>query len=218
MLFLSFPFYILEIDSRKNFETKTNEKIRIHQDLAMSCRIKTIWVKILVLPLLSVEKLFKLSGPKFSPFMRHKWESSHQSVLRINWEYMLFTYSMFGASLVAQMVKSPPAMWETWVWSLGWEDPLEEGVATQYSCLKNLHGQRSLAGYNPWGSKESGTTEWLSTAQHSMFSANTLATWCKELTHWKRPWCWERLKAGGEGDDRGWDGWMASPTDGHEFE
>ena len=38
---------------------------------------------------------------------------------------------------------------------------------------------------------------------------NTLATWCEELTHWKRPWCWERLRAGGEGDDRGWDGWMA---------
>ena len=36
--------------------------------------------------------------------------------------------------------------------------------------------------------------------------------WCKELTHLKRPWCWERLKEGGEGDDRGWDGWMASPT------
>ena len=35
---------------------------------------------------------------------------------------------------------------------------------------------------------------------------------CKELTHWKRPWCWERLTEGGEGDDRGWDGWMASPT------
>ena len=32
----------------------------------------------------------------------------------------------------------------------------------------------------------------------------------EELTHWKRPWCWERLKAAGEGDDRGWDGWMAS--------
>ena len=38
------------------------------------------------------------------------------------------------------------------------------------------------------------------------------ATWCKEPTHWKRPWCWERLRAGGEGDDRGWDGWMASQT------
>ena len=44
------------------------------------------------------------------------------------------------------------------------------------------------------------------------WSFNTLATWCKKLTHLKRPWCWERLKAGGEGDDRGWDGWMASPT------
>ena len=41
---------------------------------------------------------------------------------------------------------------------------------------------------------------------------NTLATWCKELTHLKRLWCWERMKVGGEGDDRGWDGWMASPT------
>ena len=40
----------------------------------------------------------------------------------------------------------------------------------------------------------------------------SLATWCKELTHWKRPWCWERLKAGGEGDSRGWDGLIASPT------
>ena len=51
------------------------------------------------------------------------------------------------------------------------------------------------------------------------WSYNTLATWCEELTHWKRPWCWERLRADGEGDDWGWDGWMASPTthDGHEF-
>ena len=37
-------------------------------------------------------------------------------------------------------------------------------------------------------------------------------TLCKELTYWKRPWCWERLKAGGERGDRGWDGWMASLT------
>ena len=44
------------------------------------------------------------------------------------------------------------------------------------------------------------------------WNANTLATWCEELTHWKRPWCWERLKAVGERDNRVWDGWMASPT------
>ena len=43
-------------------------------------------------------------------------------------------------------------------------------------------------------------------------SSNTLATRYEELTHLKGPWCWERLKAGGEGDDRGWDGWMASLT------
>ena len=40
----------------------------------------------------------------------------------------------------------------------------------------------------------------------------TVATWYEELTHWKRPWCWERLKVGGEGDDRGWGCWTESPT------
>ena len=37
-----------------------------------------------------------------------------------------------------------------------------------------------------------------------------VATWCEEQTHWKTLWCWERLRAGGEGDNRGWDGWMSS--------
>ena len=44
------------------------------------------------------------------------------------------------------------------------------------------------------------------------WNSNTLATWCEELTYLKRSWCWERLKAGGYGDKRGWDGWMASQT------
>ena len=48
------------------------------------------------------------------------------------------------------------------------------------------------------------------------WNSSTLATSCEELTHWKRLWCWEVLGAGGEGDDRGWDGWkdgwMAAPT------
>ena len=42
------------------------------------------------------------------------------------------------------------------------------------------------------------------------WNSNTWASWCKEPTHWKRLWCCVRLKAGGEGDNRGWDGWMAS--------
>ena len=44
------------------------------------------------------------------------------------------------------------------------------------------------------------------------WNSSILATWSEELTHLKRPWCWERLRARGEGDDRSWDGWMASPT------
>ena len=44
------------------------------------------------------------------------------------------------------------------------------------------------------------------------WNSNTSSTWCEELTHWKRPLCWKKLKAGGEGDNRGWDGWMAPPT------
>ena len=69
------------------------------------------------------------------------------------------------ASLVAQMVKNPPAMWETSVRSLGGEDPMEgrHGNPLQYSCLENPHGQRSLAGYSPWGRKKPDTIDRLST-------------------------------------------------------
>ena len=55
---------------------------------------------------------------------------------------------------MAQLVKNPTAMWETWVLSLGWEDPLEKGNATQYSGLENSMN-------SPWGGKESDTTEQL---------------------------------------------------------
>ena len=54
----------------------------------------------------------------------------------------------------------------------------------------------------PWTARRSN--------QSVRWNSNTLAIWCEELTHLKRPWCWQRLKVGGEGDDRGWDGWMAS--------
>ena len=46
------------------------------------------------------------------------------------------------------------------------------------------------------------------------WNSNSLAIWCEKLTHLKRCWCWERLEPGGEADDRGWDGWMASLTQG----
>ena len=71
-------------------------------------------------------------------------------------------------SLIAQMVKNPLAMQETWIRSLGQKDPLEKVMATQlqYSC----HGQRSLTGYSPWGHKELDTTERLTLTEESGFS------------------------------------------------
>ena len=68
------------------------------------------------------------------------------------------------ASLVVQMVKNPLAMWETWVRSLGWEDPLEEGMATQSSILARRI-PRGAWQATVHGVAESDTTEQLSTAQ-----------------------------------------------------
>ena len=63
-------------------------------------------------------------------------------------------------SLVAQMIKRLPAMWETRVQSLGQEDPLEKETATNSSILAwRIHGQRTLADYSPWGHKELDMTE-----------------------------------------------------------
>jgi len=64
------------------------------------------------------------------------------------------------ASWVAQMAKNLPAMQETWVRSLGWEDPLEEGMVTHSVFFPGeFRGQRSLTGYSPWSHKESDTSE-----------------------------------------------------------
>ena len=66
--------------------------------------------------------------------------------------FLLISGFSFRASPVAQSVKNLPAMQETWVQSLDWEDPLEEKMATHSSILAwVIHGQRSLAGYSPWG-------------------------------------------------------------------
>ena len=73
------------------------------------------------------------------------------------------------ASQVAQLVKNPPAMWETWVQSLGWEDPLEEGMATHSSILAwRIPMDRQPGRISLWGCKELDTDERLSTAHHSL--------------------------------------------------
>ena len=87
-------------------------------------------------------------------------DMEQQTVWKLGREHM----TRLWVSLVAQMVKKLPVMREPWVRSLGWEDPLEEGMSTHsgmYSHLENPHGQRSLTGYSPWGHKELDTTKWL---------------------------------------------------------
>ena len=71
------------------------------------------------------------------------------------------------------------------------------GVAQSRTWLKQLSSSSSSSHWKDW---------WWSS------SSNTLVTWCEELTHWKRPWCWETLKEGGQGGCRRWDGCMLSLT------
>ena len=101
-----------------------------------------------------------------------------------------------------------------------WE--LEYKVESQELMLLNCG-----AGEDSWeslGCKEiqpvhpKGIQSWLFIGMtDARWKSNTLATWFEELTHWKRCWGWERLKAG-EGDDRRWDGGWHHWLDGHDFE
>ena len=82
-----------------------------------------------------------------NPMDRGAWWATVHGVIK-SWTWL-------RASLIAELVKNLPAMQETWVWFLGWEDSPGEGNGNplKYSCLENPHGQRSLVGYSPWGCK-----------------------------------------------------------------
>ena len=77
-----------------------------------------------------------------------------------------------------------------------------------YAVCESSLGCKEIKPVNPKGNQS-----WIFTGRTDA-EAETPILWPPDVKswHWKRPWCWERLKAGGEGDDRGWDGWMASPT------
>ena len=110
-------------------------------------------------------------------------------------------------------------MWETLVLSMGQEDPLEKEMATHSSILVwKTPWVEEPDGLLSMGSQRVGH-DWVTSPSPILckdwcwsWNSSTLATWFEELTHLKRPWFWERLKVGGEGDNREWDGWMASPT------
>ena len=90
-------------------------------------------------------------------------------ILQQSAEYLIYyieCYTKIRASLVAQMVKNPPAVQETWIQSLGCEDCPGggHGNSLQYSYLENLRGPRCLVGYSQWDYKESNTMEQLNTS------------------------------------------------------
>ena len=95
-----------------------------------------------------------------------------------------------------------------------WELDHKESWALKNWCFWTVVLEKTLE--NPLDCKEiqpvhpKGNQSWIVIGRTDA-EAETLATWCEEMTHWKRPWCWEGLGAG-EGDDRGSDGWMASVT------
>ena len=99
-----------------------------------------------------------------------------------------------------------------------WELECEESWAPKNWCFWTVVLEKPLA--SPLDCKEirpvypKGNQSWVFIGRTDAEAETPilLATSCEELTHWKRPWCWEGLGTGGEGDDRGWDGWMASPT------
>ena len=100
-----------------------------------------------------------------------------------------------------------------WMWELDYK----ESWTPKNWCFWTAVLEKTLE--SPLDCKETqpvhptGDQSWVFTGRTDVEAdSNTLATWCEELTHLKRPWSWERLKAGGERDNRGWDGWMASPT------
>ena len=89
-----------------------------------------------------------------------------------------------------------------------WTVVLEKTLESPLDCkeIQPVHSE----GDQPWDSFGRNDAKAGKTLKRG--NSSTLATSCEELIHWKRPWCWEGLRARGEGDDRGWHGWMASLT------
>ena len=100
-----------------------------------------------------------------------------------------------------------------------WESNYNESWVAKNWCSQTVVLEKTFE--SPLDCKEiqpvhpKGNQSWIFIERTDAETLNTLATWCKELTHWKRPWCWEGLAAGGEGYNREW---LHHRPDGHEFE
>ena len=125
------------------------------------------------------------SGP-----IQYQWSMSWFLCLQ-----MAHNFSLFG-STCGQKKSWAPKNWCFWTVAL--EKTLESPLGSKEIEPVNSNGNQSWIFIGRTDAEAEAPILW--------------PPWCKELTHFKRPWCWERLKMEGEGDNRGGDGWMASPT------
>ena len=143
--------------------------------------------------------LFSNHNLTWLDFQNHNWPSSKAHLVKA----MVLPVVMYGCE--SWTIKKPEH------WRI---DALNCGVGedSRVPWTARRSNQSILKEINPEYSLKDWCWSW---------SSNTLATWWEELTHWKRSWCWERLKVGRKGDNRGWDGWMVGWhhwLNGHEFE
>ena len=146
----------------------------------------------------------------------YPWKSSDLALLKIiDWYNTRYQHIPFISLHTAvnhftrkpNLLKVHYSSSHVWMWELDHK----ESRALKNWCFWNVVLEKTLN--SPLEGKETkpvnlkGNQSWIFIGRTD---AEDLATWCEELTHWKRPWCWGRLKAGGEGDDRKWDGCMAS--------
>ena len=115
---------------------------------------------------------------------------------------MIFPVVMYGCEswTIKKAEHRRIVAFELWCWRRLLRVPWTARISTQYISTQHISTQYRISPGVHW-------KDWCWS-----WNSSTLATSCEELTHWRRPWCWEGLGAGGEGDSREWDGWMASPT------
>ena len=122
------------------------------------------------------------------------------AAVHLHFPHLLSLLGGFSSSHVWMWQLDHKESWAPKKWCF-WTVVLEKTLESPLDCkeIQPLHPKRNQS--------------WIFTGRTDAenWNSNTLAR-CEELTPWKRPWCWARLKVGGEGDDRGRDGWMASLT------
>ena len=153
------------------------------------------WCLIMILLYISLKKNDFLPDLSFESLNTTFWREELLNRVRFNLSLCCFVYLVFivisDKYFLSQNHRRIGAF-ELWCWRRLLRVPWAAKRSNQ-SILEEIGPEYSLEGL-------------------MIRNSNTLATWYEVLTYWKIPWCWERLKVGGEGDNRGWDGWLASPT------